>query len=461
MAAALALAEMPPIDGAGPALLAVLKKDENARDPWFPHALTAAAARNDATFLKAVLADPRPTDAVSKPLRIVTGHYALRAPVDSVVATVLALGGASPAVATPLLDGLTSNWPRGTAPNFLPDDEAKLNVLLTSLPNDARSSLLTLADRWGKKDLFAGAMAAVAKTLRAQLADDKLSPEQRVNAAQRLLATDDSVESVNDVLAPISPLAPPELSSGLLGALAESHQAQTSQAMIGAFSKFTPASRRTALVTLLRRPEWAAALLTAVENKQLQRSDLAADHWAQLKAHSDKDVAARARALDKTGGASSAEMEAVVQKLMPIAGQKGDAARGMTLFKSVCAVCHTMNGEGGKIGPDLTGTGVRPRGDILIDIVDPNRSVEANFRLWTVTMKSGENYAGRLDSETSMSVDILDLVGKKYTLQRAEIKEMNTTGMSIMPVGFDQFPPEDLASLLEYITSSASNTEKK
>ena len=106
MAALLALAELPASDDAGRAIVAMLQKDENAKDKWIPHAATAAAAKNDSSFLKAVLASATADDAVGKILRIVTGHYAQRGPVESVMPTLFALRGASPSVATPLLDGL-------------------------------------------------------------------------------------------------------------------------------------------------------------------------------------------------------------------------------------------------------------------------------------------------------------------------------------------------------------------
>lgn len=39
-----------------------------------------------------------------------------------------------------------------------------------------------------------------------------------------------------------------------------------------------------------------------------------------------------------------------------------DAARGETIFKQRCAMCHTVNGKGGKMGPDLTGVVDRKAG---------------------------------------------------------------------------------------------------
>ena len=81
--------------------------------------------------------------------------------------------------------------------------------------------------------------------------------------------------------------------------------------------------------------------------------------------------------------------------------------------------------------------------------------------MWNVTTKAGENYSGRLDSETATSVDILDTGGKRHTLQRKDIAEMNASPLSITPAGFEQMPPEDLASIFEYLATSNHPEAKK
>ena len=53
------------------------------------------------------------------------------------------------------------------------------------------------------------------------------------------------------------------------------------------------------------------------------------------------------------------------------------------VFEKNCMVCHTIEGKGGKVGPDLTGIGARPKVDNLIQILDPNRSVEGTYKQWT------------------------------------------------------------------------------
>ena len=74
----------------------------------------------------------------------------------------------------------------------------------------------------------------------------------------------------------------------------------------------------------------------------------------------------------------------MIDELSPLVLRTGDAATGKLVFKQQCAKCHTHSGEGGKIGPDLTGMAVHPKDELLVHILDPSRSVEGNFRLYTV-----------------------------------------------------------------------------
>ena len=174
---------------------------------------------------------------------------------------------------------------------------------------------------------------------------------------------------------------------------------------------------------------------------------------SQLKRHPDQALADRATALSNAAGSISADREAVVKKLLPLAAQKGDRDRGRAVFTAQCANCHSFNGTGGKIGPELTGIGARPRADLLIEILDPNRSVEANYRLWNVSTKDGEIYSGRLEAETQGALEILDTAGQKHVIQRSQITSLDASQLSIMPVGFETLPEPDLVGLLEYLAN--------
>ncbi len=389
---------------------------------------------------------------VGRVVQLVTANYAQRGPVDSIVGTLASLAGTPESTAIPILDGLVSGWPADKAPRLSDADKQSLTRTMQALPEGARDRLLTLAQRWGQAQLFQSYVASVTAALKGQTLDSSLPDDRRKAAAGRWISLDDTVDVADAILGPIDLLTPPGLASGLLGAVGGSRNPQAGRAIVGHWSKFSPAVRKSGAAILLRRGDWSLALLDAVEKKAIPAADLATEQWSQLKLNPNKDVSQKAAALAATGGSISADRADIVKKLLPLAREKGDSGRGKEVFLANCSVCHTVAGTGGKIGPDLTGIGARDRSEILIDILDPNRSVEANYRLWNVTTKDGETYAGRLETETQTTVEILDTTGQKHVVQRKNIAVLEGTLLSIMPNGFEALPPKDLKSLLEFLT---------
>ncbi|HKQ39436.1 MAG TPA: PVC-type heme-binding CxxCH protein [Verrucomicrobiae bacterium] len=466
LATLLTLSEMPASEKVAPTLFAMLQQPRNSDDRWIPDGVTAAAARNDAAFLKAVLAGYKPAtnasselvDGLGRVVHVVTRHYAERGPVESIVSTLTALKGASPALAVPVLDGLVAGWPEDKSPALSAPEKRTLMELMQALPESVRDRLLALAQRWGQTELFGANFAAVVDSLKKQISDPNAADEQRVAAAKRLIGLNDKRPTLELLLDQINLLSRPSLATGFMNALAESRTVEAAQAVIDHWPKLTPSVRRVAIVGLLRRSEWARALLDAIEKGTLNRTDLAAEHWSQLKQSQNRMIAGRAQRLSAPLTGISADREEIVKKLLPLAKEKGDLARGKEVFAANCVVCHTLNGAGGKVGPDLTGISARDRSDILMEILDPNRSVEANYRLWSATTKDGQTFSGRLETETQTTVEILDTTAQKHVLQRKDIASLEASQLSIMPAGFESLPADDLKSLVEYLAGSGAPT---
>jgi putative membrane-bound dehydrogenase-like protein len=397
--------------------------------------------------------------AMGRVVHLVTTHYAQRGPVESIVPTLAALKGASPSLAVPVLDGLVAGWPEEKSPALSSADKQILTELMQAMSESVRDRLLALAQRWGQAELFGANVAAIIDSLKKQIADSGASDDQRVGAARRLLGLNDTRETLESILAQVTLLTPPTLAGGFVNALADSRSSATAQALLEHWSKLTPSVRRAAIAGLLRRPEWTRTLLDAVENGTLNRTDLAPEHWSQLKQSPNRMIAGRAQRLSAPLTGISADREEIVKKLLPLAKEKGDPARGKEVFAANCAVCHALNGEGGKVGPDLTGVGSRDRTDILLEILDPNRSVEANYRLWSATTKDGQTFSGRLETETQTTVEILDTTGQKHVIQRKDIASLDVSQLSIMPTGFESLPPDDLKSLVEYLARTSAPAE--
>jgi putative membrane-bound dehydrogenase-like protein len=393
-------------------------------------------------------------------IKLVTRNYAERGPSESIVATLSSIKDADRDTAASVLDGLVAGWPADASPKLSDADKAQIAALGKSLPADQRDRLLVLASRWGQKEIFAGQLDEVLKTVTSTLVAANASTADRVDAARRMLRLSDDTKTIDAILKQVSPQAPAELSRGLIGALSDSRVDEAADQIISKWDAFTPVARKAAISVMMRRVPWTRSMLNAIKEKKLTRGDLAASDWQALRLHKDRAISSLARKLDTN--TMDANRAKVLTAMLPGLDAKGDVEAGGKLFTTRCAQCHTFNGAGGKVGPELSGIGARDPKEILADIVDPNRSVEANFRMWTIDTNDGDSYSGRLDTETQTSVELLDATGEKHVIQRKDIASMNASQLSIMPVGLiDDFKPTDTASLIAFLKTGHGEPPKK
>ncbi len=353
-----------------------------------------------------------------------------------------------------LIGGLARGWPRDKAPALDADAERAIAGLLPKLSPEARGQMLGLASRWGVKGLDAF-VAGLARDFLAAASDGSKPEAARIAAAGQLIDLRKAdPRAAREVIALVSPRTPPDLASGLIGAVARSDSPEVGPALVDAIGPMTPAARKASLLALLGKTDWTGALVSGIEEGKVALSLLSLDQSQALAAHPDSKIAERARALlARGGGLPDPDREKVIQALAPLVMKGGDASRGKEIFKKECLKCHTHSGEGGKVGPDLTGMAAHPRSELIVHILDPSRSVEGNFLQYTVSTTAGRILSGLLAGETKTSVDLLDAEGKKQTILREDIEELAASKKSVMPEGFEKtVPPEGLADLLQFLT---------
>jgi uncharacterized protein len=450
----LALADQPATPAAGEAVVAALTKSQNTDDHWIPDAATCAAAKNGEHFLKALAATKEPNPKLLAVSAIVAEHYARGVPADSIGTVLASLGDANPQTAGAVVRGLAKGWPTDKPPKLDEPTEQNLERVLNRLAPEQRGAMIKLASAWGSKRLE-GFAAEAARSLLQRVQDEKLRTEERLAAARELVSyrlTDTATAETLLDLVTVS--TPPDLAVGLVDALRQNESSETGRLILERLVGLTPATRATGLSVLLSRPEWVKSLLESADKGKFQLTELSLDQRQTLAQHPDRAIRTKTEELLKRGGAlPNPDREKVLQELLPITKETGDPTAGKVVFKNVCAKCHVHTGEGTRIGPDLTGMAVHPKDHLLTDIIDPSRSVEANFRAYRVTMKKGQVLNGLLASESKTAIEIFDAEGKKQTILRADIDELQATTKSLMPDGFEkQINKKELTDLLEFLT---------
>ena len=452
--ALLALADMPPSSDAADAIRIAFATV--AGDRWLQDAAISAAARHDVHFLKSVvknsggkLASPG-TDA----LAIVAEHYARGVPAETAPAIVTSLESAKPEMAEAILAGMAKGWPKNKPVALTDASDKALVDMLTKLPASARGSLINLALRWGSK-LLEAHVVEISKTFMDVASNDKAKESERIAAARQLIEFRKvDAEAPQSLLKLITPRSSVEMSTGLLESVGLSESPDVGPALVAALPTLTPSVRPTAIRLLLGRTDWTKSLLDGIEAGGVQLTELSLEQKQSLSNHFDKSIQARAKPLmAKGGGLPNPDRQKVVDELMALTEKTGDAVAGKLVFKKTCIKCHTHSGEGTKIGPDLTGMAVHPKKELLIHIIDPSRSVEGNFRIYTVQTDDGKVYNGLLASESKTAIELIDVEAKKHQILRENIEDLAASSKSLMPEGFEkQHTQQELTDLLEFLT---------
>lgn len=136
----------------------------------------------------------------------------------------------------------------------------------------------------------------------------------------------------------------------------------------------------------------------------------------------------------------------------------GNIERGREIFvgkASACASCHTIAGQGGKVGPDLTKIGaIRKRRDLLEAIMFPSASFARGYKTWTIVTDSGRVHSGLITRETTDSLMLRKSDLSEVRISRGSIDEMREATTSVMPEGlYHRLSNQDLSDLLEYLAS--------
>ena len=142
---------------------------------------------------------------------------------------------------------------------------------------------------------------------------------------------------------------------------------------------------------------------------------------------------------------------------VPLKPVPGDAAHGAELYrgKGACAGCHSIHGEGGVAGPDLSGIGEsRSAAYLRESLVNPGAAVPEDYLLVTVVPNNGERVTGVRVNEDSFSIQIRDSTGRPYSFWKKDLAQVDKQrGKSPMPSYQGRLSEAELTDLVAYLAT--------
>jgi putative membrane-bound dehydrogenase-like protein len=294
-------------------------------------------------------------------------------------------------------------------------------------------------------------LARLVKEAKATAADESAEPAARAQAV-RVLRSADAAKVLPVLLPLVSALAPEEVQAAALDALGGIDHPDVVQTLLSAWSGLSPARRAQAIEIIFRRAASTKALLAALRNGAFRATDLDSTRRHALTNHPDEDI--RAEAVGLLGMAQPSSRNEIIEQYRKTLDLDGDPARGGLVFAQHCTPCHRVRDQGSDVGPNLATIAQAGAEKILLNVLDPNRELNPQYVNYTIETADFETHTGIIAAETATTITLKRAHGETDTIPRADIEDIRSEALSIMPEGFESaITPEAMADLIAYLTA--------
>jgi putative heme-binding domain-containing protein len=134
----------------------------------------------------------------------------------------------------------------------------------------------------------------------------------------------------------------------------------------------------------------------------------------------------------------------------------GDPVAGKSIYetKGRCATCHSISGNGGNLGPELTAIG-RSRGlqHLMASLTTPEADVAVPYRAVRVVTKSGKTASGIRLNEDDISIQLRDTGDNLRAFMKEDLKEISRDKPSLMPSYGTTLSKKELDDVVAYLSS--------
>lgn len=298
--------------------------------------------------------------------------------------------------------------------------------------------------------MHVGQLFGDAKAAGAQLTvlRDPTAPATKRREILQLFARD----AYQPALGPIVELLDqPALRRDAIRALGGYEDNKVADELLRRYSRWPAAERTEAILVLSSRRASANRLFIELRNGTIPKTDLPAVAVRQLQRVVGPQFVSFWGPLTTTLDDRHIEIAKYRRLLTDAALANADVMNGRRVFERTCAACHMLYGEGGNIGPDLTGSNRANLDYILSEIINPSEFIPEGYQLVTINTHDGRTLAGNVVAENDRQLT-LRLVGQDTVLAKAEILSRETSAISMMPEGLlKMIPQDDVRDLIAYL----------
>ncbi|MEW4489970.1 PVC-type heme-binding CxxCH protein [Thalassoglobus sp. JC818] len=250
--------------------------------------------------------------------------------------------------------------------------------------------------------------------------------------------------------------AEPDVSTVLLNSIADALSSQDEEAQVAVLKSLPLRLQTTFARTMSRSSQGATKLADLIDlgmiSPEVLRSDVVI---AQVKGTGSSEIISRLEAIrSKLPDGGDSILAMIEARRSSFNAQTASIAEGAKVFEKNCATCHTIDGKGKQIGPQLDGIGNRGMERLLEDVLAPNRNIDVAFRTRLYVLENGRIYSGLFRREEGNVIVLANQKGEEIQFDKNLVDDEAISPISIMPENWGELiPAEDFNNLLAFLLS--------
>mgnify|MGYP003110718630 CR=1 FL=1 len=295
-----------------------------------------------------------------------------------------------------------------------------------------------------------GDQSAMQKSLET-LSDQSADASARRHALRSLLSL--RSQDASSLLEPL--LDDPDFQIEAIRGYAVVENPTAPSVLLGRYQQMDSDQKRAVIETLATRQRYAQELLAAIQTEKVSRDDIPVHVARALKDILGSRFTAVYGEVKSIGADREKQVAKYRSMLTPSALAKADASRGRAIFERTCGACHLLYGDGGVVGPDLTGSNRANLDYILLNSVDPSYDVPDGYKMVTVLTIDGRLINGVVAEEDDTKLVLKTAQQPRVVITKEDIEERKLSDKSIMPDGqLDQMESQEVIDLIKYLQTS-------
>ncbi len=225
--------------------------------------------------------------------------------------------------------------------------------------------------------------------------------------------------------------------------------------LVEGFDGYNTEEQGEALQTLASRSSYGRVLTQAIKDEQIKKNQVPAYVARQLRRVVGNGFVEVWGPIDQLSGNKAVAYKRYQHLLTEQALATADITNGRVLFQRTCSACHSLYGEGGNLGPDITGSNRSNISYLLSNLIEPSGEIQDDYRMVVITSRDGRTYSGNIVAENDRQITLRVIGQDQLVINKSDIQSQETAAVSMMPEGLMQtLSDKEVLDLIAYLRTS-------